>query len=59
MTNGNWSIIKPKELCVLAFKPMIYDWRLNLYDFFILPYGAITVKGLTSYLVLIGCYSLN
>ena len=32
-TYGNWSVSKPKELCILNFKPTIYDRRLNLYDF--------------------------
>ena len=39
--------VKQKELCVLNFKPMIYDWRLNLYNFLSprAPYGAIAGEG--------------
>ena len=35
--------MKLKELCILKFKSMIYDRRLNLYDFVSpsVPYGTV------------------
>ena len=39
--------VKQKELCILNFKPTIYDRQFNLYDFSRprAPYGAIAGEG--------------